>query len=200
MYVIGTVADVTRAELTSRSEVRVERLMVEEPTTTTSEEVFRVDEDFDVLMEVVTVEPAELVLVMTTADVCVGASEVCAALDAVLSADELAAVGSALDEAGVDAALLAGTLLAEDMVDAGAVLEACEVADEVAPVPTACLLFGIMPSGMMSARICAKPRNNESIVALIIFLAPSSADWTSETPDPFWHATVELNVEICRRF
>lgn len=33
------------------------------------------------------------------------------------------------------------------------------------PVPTTCRLLGMMPSGMISARICAKPRRRESMMA-----------------------------------
>jgi hypothetical protein len=179
--VIGTVFDATRAEVTSRSEVRVERLMVDEPITTISEEV-SLDDETDVLTELVIVELSLLVVVIAT-EVCVGTSEV-GALEggaAVSWADELAMVE---DGAGEDGAVLAGgALLAEDIIEddsAGVVVSAVvEDEEEVTPVPTACLLFGFMPSGILSAPICANPRNNESMVALI---TPSPADWASKTP------------------
>jgi hypothetical protein len=180
--VIGTVFDATRAEVTSRSEVRVERLMVDEPITTISEEV-SLDDETDVLTELVIVEPSLLVVVIAT-EICVGTSEV-GALEggaAVSWADEL---GMVEDGAGEDGAVLAGgALLAEDIIEddsVGLVVSAVVVEDEeeVTPVPTACLLFGLMPSGILSAPICANPRNNESMVALI---TPSPADWASKTP------------------
>jgi hypothetical protein len=187
------VVEATRAEVMRRSSVRVERLMVEEPITTTSEEVSR-----DVVTELVTTEPALFVDVISTT-VEDGASDVVSAEEGV-SAAELEGVGSADDAAGEDsaAAVLAAGSLEDDMaVEAAAVVvDVASAASAVAvtPVPRICLLFGLMPSGMLSAPICAKPKKNESMVALIIFpTTPSSADWAGETPG---RAAVELKVEI----
>lgn len=173
---MGTVVEATRADETIRSEERVERLMVVEPMTTMAEEVSRGREVL-VTMELVMVEPALLVVVMATVleeGASAGGDEEGAA-EVSTAAEELgvlgaADVGAAEDSAGV----LTGASL-EDMVgafeveDAIAGVDDASGVDDVPPVPTACLLFGLMPSGMVSAPICAKPKKKESIVPLRIF-------------------------------
>lgn len=71
---------------------------------------------------------------------------------------------SCVDE-GVDSVVRAAVELGEaDIVDDSCVVLVFVVV-VVPPVPTACLLLGIMPPGISSASICANPRKRESMAA-----------------------------------
>lgn len=109
--------------------------MVEEPTTTTSEV-----EDVAALVAD-DASPAVDVMLTEVED---GSEDDAVSVGAVLSLVEELGVGLA-DEGGGELVAVLG----EDMVG---VVEV-GVADEVPPVPTICLLFGMMPSGMVSAPI-----------------------------------------------
>jgi hypothetical protein len=157
-----------RAEVIVVADWSVERLMVEEPTTTKSLElpdsVLTIGEDvagtsMEVAMCDVTIEPSALVVVTVTE---VGSSvelgtedalvEVVVDVDGVdrlllvdVDVEELLGEELLVGDVVVGGVLLVPWLLLVDVVD--------DAVDDVdAPVPTTCL-FGMMPSGMASALI-----------------------------------------------
>ena len=172
VYVDGMVSDATRAFVTTVALERVERLMVDDPITTSLlADPVRVDTPLfveppataDVVIRLVTAEPCELVVVtsIVVGTVDEGACDVS-------SAD--VGVVCAVFEVGVDSGVADVSCVGSDVGEADVGVVSCVslvgVADsevamlvlEVTPVPTTCLFCGTMPAGMSSARTCAKPR------------------------------------------
>lgn len=164
--------DATRGTVATVALVRLDGLMVDEPTTTALS--VRVDTaafvvpptTAEVVIRVVTAEPCESVVVTSTVvgTVDVGACDVSSADVGVVSAVfDVGVASSLVGDADV-------SCVGSDVGDADVGVVSCVslvgVADsevamlvlEVTPVPTTCLFCGIMPAGMSSARTCAKPR------------------------------------------
>lgn len=172
--VVGTVVDPYKVDEMTKSDVRVERLMVELPTTTISE----VGEDTTLD---VTEEPTLDVVVISTllGDAVVDCSDVDASeveevvvdvASVVVGVVGAADVGAS-DEIGVDTevdvvVVVESVEVKDDMVVDSSVVEGASVVDVVTPVPTTCLL-GMMPSGMLSAPICEKKRENMMVETII---------------------------------
>lgn len=170
--VLGTVDVANKADVTTVSEVRVERLMVSDPTTTMSDV-----EELDELDLEVVLEPSLFVGVADPLVVGDGAVDVCSDVAAsdvgVVSwadvvgvvASVVGVVGAAVvvssDEIGVveDGLVVGSAEGVVDMVEDSCGVEDASLVEDVTPVPTTCRL-GIMPSRMMSAPACAKKREN----------------------------------------
>lgn len=179
--VVGTVVDSYNADVTTVSDERVARSMVEEPTTTTSEVRERVLVDCEV-----TVEPALLVVVIS---IVVGVADVDCCSDVVAS--DVGVVVSSADVVGVVASVVgvvsAAVVVSDvtgaevvvsavvgsaadvvDIVDDSSVVEEASVVELVTPVPTTCRL-GMMPAGMLSAPICENPKKSENMMVNLEF-------------------------------
>lgn len=181
--VTGTVEDAYRPDVTTMFEVSVDRLIVEDPTTTISEvgELLTFDRE-------VTVEPALFVVVTATvlgdadvgccwdvvccsdvdaseveegvvSEVVVGVSAAVVGVVAVVGAADVVPSDWVGVDTEVDVVAVEEAAEIDDIVDDGSVVEDASLVDVVTPVPTTCRL-GMMPSGMLSALICEKKREN----------------------------------------
>lgn len=94
-----------------------------------------------------------------------GAEEVVGAVGAATVVSVVGVVGVCVVEGaeGVDSVVESTSVAEVEGVDM--VVDWVSLAVVVTPVPTACLLLGMMPPGISSASICANPRRKESMTA-----------------------------------
>nr|POF14179.1 hypothetical protein CFP56_03203 [Quercus suber] len=172
VYVDGSVVELTIALVMVVVEDKVERLMVEEPTTTMSLELsLEVDTgttEADVKLDVI-VDPTELVSVVGITMLAVEDDEAVVETDAATAVEE-SGVGVADVESGVDelSAVLddeAGSsdvVAIDELVDTGvAEVSLLKVVDDDTPVAATCLFFGMIPPSVSSFATEEKPNGRK---------------------------------------